>query len=72
MFNKLSLAATLALTHAKSVDKCPEVSVVQNLDSAAYSGEWFEALHDSEFKWNPNECNSKTFNQTVNGNFNVA
>ena len=68
-----ALAAFLGAAQAGlSFGSCPTPPLVENFDSAAFAGEWYEILRESQFMYEMGQqCSTQSFQLDADGNLDI-
>ena len=64
----LTASAIMSVDARMGFGSCPDVSVVQNLDKAAFAGKWYEIKRDASFTYEfGQECSTQEYKLDGNG-----
>ena len=71
--NKATLIALIGATSARmSFGACPDVPLVADFDAAAFAGEWYEVLRESQFMYEMGqECSTQSFTLNADGELDI-
>ena len=69
---KYTLALVGAASARMSFGACPKVDLVENFDAAAFAGEWYEVLRESNFMYEfGQECTTQRFTMNADGDLDL-
>ena len=71
--NKATLIALVGAVSARmSFGACPEVELVSDFDAAAFAGNWYEVLRESQFMYEMGQqCSTQSFTLNADGDLDL-